>query len=313
MPTLIIGDLHHQTHHADRILATEPHERAVFLGDYFDAGDDGPGHARRTAEWVRARLEEPENTLLFGNHDLPYAFPRNPYVGCSGVTHAKSLAISEVLDRADWDAFQLCAWVGPWLVSHAGLSRGLLLAEMLLTPATLEERCREALGRLRYGRFDPLIAAGRERGGDASVGGLTWCDWGAFEGVAGVHQICGHSLSRDEPLRENTETRHSINLCLDYLFGRTYAVVGADETLIKCLDTQGRGVALARYDHSELTRATQAERARRTPPPLPVHEPSHGYDLRLGPRRSSGLWAATLARGTTLQVARTARPAGWRG
>lgn len=302
MPTLIIGDLHHQTQHADRIRESEPHRRAVFLGDYFDAEGDTPEDARRTAAWVRERLHEPDCTLLFGNHDLPYAYPRNRHVGCSGVTRAKALAIAEVLSPAEWAAVRLCSQVGPWLVSHAGFTRGQLPAELLLDSGLLARRCADALTAVRSGGIDPLVAAGRERGGLFARGGVTWCDWGGFEGVPGVHQIVGHSRSREQPLRENRAARHSINLCIDYLCGRTYAVVESGQTVIKCLDEGGRVVPLASFDHAELREASALEVARRTPLPARPRK-SGGYDYRVGPRRSPGLWATTL-RDITLRVER---------
>ena len=49
MRTLIIPDLHHRTDHADHWLATQRHDRVVFLGDYFDGFGDNVNDARRTA------------------------------------------------------------------------------------------------------------------------------------------------------------------------------------------------------------------------------------------------------------------------
>lgn len=253
MRTLVIGDLHHHTETADAIRAAEPHEHVVFLGDYFDDFYDSPLVAAQTALWLKERMAEGRSTLLFGNHDLPYAFDTTnfSFLACSGFTRDKQKEVAKVLQPADWEVFRGSARVGPWLVSHAGFHRELLPAALLRDPAGLEARCAQAVAELRQQRPDSLFAAGRDRGGWAPVGGITWGDWEKFEGVEGVHQIVGHTPSRKHPLREWT-TPQSNNYCIDFLNGRTYAVVEDAQTTFKRYHPDAEATILDEIPHSRL-------------------------------------------------------------
>ena len=97
MRTLIIPDLHHHTDRADHWLTTQRHDRVVFLGDYFDDFDDDVGDARRTALWLRDRMENTDDIFLLGNHDIAYMFPHAPELYCPGFTTAKARGIAEIL------------------------------------------------------------------------------------------------------------------------------------------------------------------------------------------------------------------------
>ncbi|MBS0659881.1 MAG: metallophosphoesterase [Verrucomicrobia bacterium] len=252
MRTLVIGDLHHHTETADAIAAAEPHDGIVFLGDYFDDFYDGPEDARRTALWAQAQLGAGA-TLLFGNHDLPYAFNGGdfPFLACSGYTRDKQAAIDRVLDGAAWSRLKVCARVGPWLLSHAGFHRDLLSAEILQDVAALDQRCANALDAMAQRRPDDLLAAGRDRGGWAEVGGVTWGDWDRFIGTDGIHQIVGHTPSRRHALREWT-TPGSQNYCIDFLNGSTYAVVEDTRTTFKRHHPEGPATILQEVEHARL-------------------------------------------------------------
>lgn len=259
MRTLVIADLHHQTSTADEILATEPHDRVVFLGDYFDSHFDTPAHAHATATWVKARLADPRCTLLFGNHDLPYAFAdlANGFLACSGFDHAKAEAIASVLIPSDWLRLAAMAQVGPWLLSHAGFHRELLPQAIVRDAAALQARCERALRALCKGQPDLLFAAGRDRGGPNTVGGITWCDWKRFEPIAGIHQIVGHTPSKDEPLR-HWSPPWTRNYCIDFSNGRVYAVIEDARTTIR--RSFGRGhesETLDEIHHEVLKRSRQ--------------------------------------------------------
>lgn len=253
MRTLIIGDLHHHTATADAIRAEEAHDHVVFLGDFFDDFYDSPLDARNTALWVKERLADGRSTLLFGNHDLPYAFngAEFSFLACSGFTRDKQASVAKVLGSADWEQMRACALVGPWLASHAGFHRELLPADILRDPTALAARCQHALAELRQHRPDDLFAAGRDRGGWAPVGGVTWGDWERFEGVDGVHQIVGHTPSRKHPLREWTTPRTN-NYCIDFLNGQTYAVVEAEKTTFKRHHPEAQATILDEVLHSRL-------------------------------------------------------------
>jgi len=57
----------------------------------------------------------------------------------------------------------------------------------------LEEKCKVALAIMRHGP-QPLLAAGKTRGGDTPIGGLTWFDWNdEFSDDLPLPQIVGHT------------------------------------------------------------------------------------------------------------------------
>ena len=238
---LVIADVHHRTAVAEAILAAEePFTRAVFLGDLFDDFGDGPAEARATARWLKAKLaEDPRLVFLWGNHDLAYAFPGNPALWCPGFSRPKAAAIAEVLGPEHWERFALCRFEGPWLLSHAGFHPGVCpeLRADRSGRAALERACKEALRavaspwRRRDDPLPELLAWGRDRGGKAPVGGVTWLDWSRLEPVPGVHQIVGHTPAR-EPLRHRhaTDGTSSLNFCLDDNTTATYALLLPDGT-----------------------------------------------------------------------------------
>ena len=237
--TLVIADLHHHIETADAILADEAWDRAVFLGDYFDDFDDSPHDAIATALWVKERLADPRCTLLFGNHDLPYAWPGNPHLERPGFTEEKALAVRGILSRAEhWSQLRVFTHVGPWLASHAGFSRGLLPEEVLRDPTALEARCATALATVAAGEVDPLFLAGRDRGGRQPVGGVTWCDIRRFQPTAGIHQLVGHTPDQRRSLRA-VETTGSLNFCLDHRNGHAYALVDEHHTKLMLWSLRG--------------------------------------------------------------------------
>ena len=167
MRTLIIPDLHHCTDHAEHWLAAQRHERVVFLGDYFDNYGDDVGDARRTAIWLRDRIEKTDDIFLLGNHDIPYMFPRDPQLFCPGFTAAKARGIGEILRPAHWQRFRLAHAEQGWLMSHAGFH------PVWIKEPTFERKC-HLLNPLRWRRVGILNGAARamrfaNRAGDAIV------------------------------------------------------------------------------------------------------------------------------------------------
>ena len=174
MRTLSIPDLHQHTDHADHWLATQRHDRVVFLGDYFDDYGDNVNDARRTALWLRERMEKTGDVFLLGNHDIAYMFPRSPELFCPGFTAAKARSIGEILRPEHWQRFRLAHAEQGWLLSHAGFH------PMWLKEPTVErilKRCAQAMQKARRGVVDPILGAGEERGGPQRFGGPLWMDW----------------------------------------------------------------------------------------------------------------------------------------
>lgn len=209
MRTLIIPDLHHRTDHANHWLATQRYHKVVFLGDYFDAFEDDVNDARRTAIWLRDRIEKTDDILLIGNHDAAYMFPHEDALECTGFTRPKATAIREVLQRRHWQRFELAVDVEGWLLSHAGFHPVWIDAP---SRVRILARCAEAMKLARRGKVDPVLGYGEKPHGLQRFGGPLWMTWEAFAPISGINQIVGHSQGAE--VREKTGDR-SQNYCLD--------------------------------------------------------------------------------------------------
>ncbi len=195
--SLIISDIHGRTQIADKLLASIPHDRAIFLGDFFDFVGDNYFDAIKIAAWVKNQLD---NNLKFitaiGNHDAGPMFPYSTCRQCSGFTQSKSDAINSILTQKDWRKFLPYYYheEGNWMLSHAGLD-----------PQVFSEPLRENLDALKgsfdmafaaldeRGGYHPYFAAGRDRGGSELKGGVTWCDFNSINPVKQWNQIVGHT------------------------------------------------------------------------------------------------------------------------
>ena len=209
MHTLIIPDIHNHTDHADHWLATQRYDRVIFLGDYFDDFGDDVNDARRTAMWLRDRMEKFDDVFLLGNHDVAYMFPRDPQLFCPGFTPAKARGIGEVLRPEHWQRLRLAYAEQGWLISHAGFH------PVWIKQPTVERilnRCDQAMQRAKRHVVDPILGAGEDRGGLQRIGGPLWMDWDNLMPISGVNQIVGHTPG-DEVRKKIT--RKSRNYCLD--------------------------------------------------------------------------------------------------
>ena len=178
-----------------KIVDHEKADKVVYLGDWFDEFGDTPGQARQTALWIKARQKtNPEDEWIWGNHDLPYAYPYR-IVQCSGNTELKGAAINDVLQPDDWAKFKFHTWVGPYLCTHAGLHpshiEGLDVKNLREHLATEEKKAITALKNVERHWF---YCAGYARGGSKPFGGITWLDFNSeFVSIPGVDQIFGHT------------------------------------------------------------------------------------------------------------------------
>ncbi len=209
MRTLIIPDIHNHTENADYWLQTQRYERVVFLGDFFDDYGDSALEARRTALWLRHRMEAHDDVFLLGNHDAAYLFPDSPELECPGFTRAKSRAIRELLAPRHWQRFQLVHIEQGWVLSHAGFH------PVWLPEPSVEKilaRCEKAMQLAKKSTIDPILGAGVDRGGMQRFGGPLWMDFGNFLPIPKINQIVGHTP--DDTVRKKL-TRDSRNYCLD--------------------------------------------------------------------------------------------------
>ena len=217
MKTLIISDIHHGVNRADCIIDEAKADRTIFLGDFFDMFDDTPADAARTAQWIRARIENhPEDVFLMGNHDVPYRWVMVPEFCCPGWTNAKWRATESILTPKHWNQFKLHHWEpgptpdsNPWLFSHAGICEWIFRPgystdnyidknpPWTIPRSRIDELCATAIEHARS-RIPELVlsAVGHACGGQCQKGGIVWQRWYEFDPTPGINQIVGHTPSR---------------------------------------------------------------------------------------------------------------------
>lgn len=210
---LIIPDVHQDIAWVDRILEKESgHDLVVFLGDYFDSRvpvKQRTGVAATCAHLNKLAAESNNRAVfLLGNHDIQYLeakpacdhhrTPRNLHYKCgSAYSHAAAAKIAKGLTTEFWSKSRLFTQVDGWLLSHAGIAfqfwpQGQSVDAAL---AALEKESAHALVTMKRGPH-PLLQAGKSRGGEAAIGGMTWLDWDEeFEDTLPLPQIVGHTPS----------------------------------------------------------------------------------------------------------------------
>jgi 3',5'-cyclic AMP phosphodiesterase CpdA len=217
---LVIPDVHQNIAWVDLVLLAEDTpplrpDLIVFLGDYFDAIRKDPERASlaATCAWLnatKARLGD-RAIFLLGNHDIQYLeakpacdrqrTPRHLRYKCgSAYSHNAAKRIARDLSPAFWAEARLFLCVNGWLLSHAGVAYSHWKDGGNPSAAldALEAGAGIALSttRVPLAPPHPLLEAGRVRGGDASVGGITWLDWDEeFEDALPLPQIVGHTGS----------------------------------------------------------------------------------------------------------------------
>jgi hypothetical protein len=214
---IILPDLHLRCKQADAILEYEkPYDKVIWINDLFDQFDDNAEQNRNAAIWLKDKLADDRNIFLWSNHVQSYAYSYNPNMFCSGFTHEKSLRIWEILNRDDFNKMKLYHVEDGILFTHAGLSNALVKLHNGDTIETIEEVSKfldfhyeRAKLALETGNNHWLFAAGRDRGGDEKIGGVTWCDFGSFVNTPFV-QIYGHSPIK-EPVFMTTNSKGGVS------------------------------------------------------------------------------------------------------
>jgi 3',5'-cyclic AMP phosphodiesterase CpdA len=240
---LIIPDVHQDIAWVERILMREDAgdvspDLIVFLGDYFDSRRPVTQRAG-TAETcvyldaLRVRLGE-RAIFLLGNHDVQYLearaaclarrTPRHLRYKCGAAfSHSAAKRIAKDLSPEFWSAARLFVSVNGWLLSHAGVAaeHWPLRAIPVDSLRAFDEACVAALETITAPLAShPLLEAGRVRGGDAEVGGITWLDWDdEFADELPFPQVVGHTSD------ESGARQRGCSWCLDG--GQTcYGVLG---------------------------------------------------------------------------------------
>lgn len=218
MTTLVIPDIHQKHKTVDKILNSVGRDRTVYLGDYFDAWGSKGCDGMETWLEKRLALNDPTEEFLLGNHDIHYLYPEiASYTRCSGWTLSRAMQ-TEDLRRQYRDRFKLSTKVDKYWLSHAGLAFEFRnpntdkYGSGFFPDAWIMELCNDALETAKNGQWHPLLGAGIDRGGNQSVGGITWMDWGSLETITGLNQIVGHTSGTE--VREKISNSSS-NYCLD--------------------------------------------------------------------------------------------------
>lgn len=210
MKCLIIPDIHNNHTVAEGLITKIKPEHTIFLGDYFDDFNDTSEEIADTADWLSWSVTQKDRTHLMGNHDVHYRFANNSGVRCGGYEIGKSVIISNRVKDEHWKQIKFFANVGDWIISHGGVhpywidpvkfrnKEPISISKSELIKK-LERDSIECIKDLNKGRGHWFVVAGFARSRSPFVGGLTWCDFNQeFEPIRGIHQIIGHTPSRDE-------------------------------------------------------------------------------------------------------------------
>ena len=213
MSTLFIGDPHNQTHKLMDLVNEHKDKDIVILGDFFDSFvNDTQDDIKEMAFCVRKLIVMPNVTLVWGNHDLHYAFR---HLACSGFREDKLDIIIQILGWEQWKHFKVLHKAEGYYCSHGGMH-----PTWFCNPTTNEfigdekafRMIRDQFEGVKAGHEPPLFSAGMSCGGTQNVGGITWLRWWDFIPINGISQIVGHTPGNEiRGIRGN----NSINLCVD--------------------------------------------------------------------------------------------------
>jgi hypothetical protein len=198
--TLIVPDVHEYIGKLDALLKhAGAVDETVLLGDWFDSFERTETTTLATLGWLLQNHDRPEYILLWGNHDLPYAYQDIRGLQCSGHNWASRLLLAKYPEI--WKRFTFAYTTQRHLLSHAGIHPTFI--------SNIPETCRQCREHLAKGLMHPFVGAGRERGGYFGIGGCTWLDWSReFKPTDGIPQVVGHTRA--------TEPRwHGNSMCID--------------------------------------------------------------------------------------------------
>lgn len=222
---IILTDIHEEIEKADIVINQYPNETFILLGDYFDKKFSAPSNSYKVAEWVKSKLYDKRFTLLWGNHDLPYAFPDNYHVQCGGYNKERQYYINKVLNAEDWNKFKWFTSHKNWLFSHAGINKN--------HAKSIEElnfHVNEATNCLKSARYHRFFDASSTRGGrlEPGKGGIVWEDWSEFKPYAGYNQIIGHTPGAKPRWKKGKKT---INLNIN-VKEMHYVIIDIDKNIV---------------------------------------------------------------------------------
>ena len=202
MQTVVIPDIHEDWQTAEKIITKYADKPLIFLGDWFDSFTHSERSASCTLDLLKDVARDPNATLLWGNHDIHYAWSNVPGIHCSGFNEWTNRHLK---DQIPIDRFGLSVMAEGFVLSHAGWAD----LPQLHTQAFLNVIWQDALDLLDARTLPPIFYAGWRRGGRRdALGGPVWLDWRDFKPLDGIRQIVGHTPDTRVRWKEG-------NLCLD--------------------------------------------------------------------------------------------------
>jgi Calcineurin-like phosphoesterase len=126
------------------------------------------------------------DTMLIGNHEIPYLDSENTF---SGFRHFPELQhkINSLLNE---DLIGAGVLFDKTLITHAGLSRGILSIDMDANECFNQIESHWNDRNFNHSWFSSV---GRSRGGNSNSGGILWCDFEDEFVPTNFPQICGHT------------------------------------------------------------------------------------------------------------------------
>jgi hypothetical protein len=219
MKVLVIPSIHCNYQKAQKIIDMIDHDKIIFLGNIFDIGDkNNYKKTMNTAIWLKIMLSQSNDTVLWGNHDIQYAYP---IVNKKTVNYneEKYVIINNILDLNDWNKFKKYTIHQNFYLSHAGFTAPLFSKNDLWngdlnTKQLIDEQFDNliTLGQSQY--FDPSELTN----GKNKYGGLFWCDIREFKPILGISQIFAHTRTKTPIIMlKDSYYNYSINTGLKHV------------------------------------------------------------------------------------------------
>lgn len=201
MRVLSVGDLHGRSYW--KKIDPRPYDKIVFVGDFCDQ------YPPMTDAQILTNLKDlitfkkayPDKVeLLFGNHDLQYAFQNDGY-DCPGYRATMNASLY-YLFRSNKDIFKMAFQIGNYLWTHAGVTNGWYnyhKAEIDEIAGKFETKnLADTFNHMMFLKENRILHERSwkgKRGGYRDYGGITWADREETKAdyLSGYHQIVGHT------------------------------------------------------------------------------------------------------------------------
>ena len=208
---LVFSDPHQEIDRVENIIQKEAADEIVCLGDWFDSHHyNSIEDARKTIEFLKKNISNPDFYTLIGNHDVGYLYEVTRYTQCSGFSNKKKIEVERSFGSAYEyirSQFNWYIWIDDVLCTHAGLNQNHIWpvgveTDMKSLSAFLDKAIEDAQVALLNGDQHWIFSAGVARGGRQPKGGITWQDfYDEHRPIEGLKQLFGHTHSWDNTIK----------------------------------------------------------------------------------------------------------------